>query len=106
MRTMEDIAHLTNLLKTVLIMSFYLLFFMEKTFCDVRVFHSGAVSNQCQTVEASCKKHEDEKKRTYNARVIEVEKATFTPLVFSTTGGIGEANHFLKRVATHILQEG
>ena len=76
---------------------------MEKTFCDVRVFHSGAVSNQCQTVEASFKKHEDEKKRTYNARVIEVEKATFTPLVFSTAGGIGEeANHFMKRVATLI----
>ena len=55
---------------------------MEKTFCDVRVFHSDAVSNQCQTVEASFKKHEDEKKRTYNARVIEVEKATFTPLVY------------------------
>ena len=76
---------------------------MEKTFCDIRVFHSGAASNQCHTVEASFRKHEDEKKRTYNARVIEVEKGTFTPIVFSTTGGMGEeANHFLKRVATLI----
>ena len=33
----------------------------------------------------------------------EVVKETLTPLVFSTTGGIGEeANHFLKRVATLI----
>ena len=53
---------------------------MEKTFCDVRVFHSSALSNQCQTVEASFKKHQDEKKRTYNARVIEVEQG------FSTSG--------------------
>ena len=76
---------------------------MEKTFWDIRVFHSGAASNQCQTVEASFKKHKDEEKRTYNARLIEVEKATFTSLVFSTTGGMGEeANHFLKRVATLI----
>ena len=26
----------------------------------------------------------------YNQRVIKVEKATFTPLVFTTTGGMGE----------------
>ena len=72
---------------------------MGKTFYDVRVFHSSAATNQCQIVEASCKKHENEKKRTFNARVIEVEKETFNPLVFSTTCRMWkEANRFLKRV--------
>ena len=48
-------------------------------------------------------KHKDEKKRTYNARVIEAEKATVTPMVISITGGKGEeANRFLKKVATLI----
>ena len=76
---------------------------LDKTFLDVRVFHPGAPSNQCSTVEDAFKKHEDEKKRTYNRRIMEVEKATFTPLVFSTLGGMGqEAEKFNKRVASLI----
>ena len=44
--------------------------------------------------------HEQQKKRDYNLRVINVEKGTFTPLVFSTTGGMGqEATSFIKRLA-------
>ena len=40
------------------------------------------------------------KKKEYNRRIIEVEKAVFTPLVFSTTGGMGsESNNFFKRIA-------
>ena len=74
---------------------------MEKTFWDIRVFHSGAASNQCHTVEASFKKHEDEKKRTYNARLIEVEKETFTSLVFSTTGRMGEEAKSLSEESRH-----
>jgi len=33
--------------------------------------------------------HENEKKRMYERRVLEVEQASFTPLVFITTGGMG-----------------
>ena len=36
----------------------------------------------------------------YNQRIIQVEKATFTPLVFSTTGGMApECTRFHKKVA-------
>ena len=36
----------------------------------------------------------------YNARVLEVERGTFTPLVFSTAGGMGqEAQKLVKRLA-------
>ena len=34
------------------------------------------------------RQHETEKKRQNASRILEVEQATFTPLVFSTTGGI------------------
>ena len=34
--------------------------------------------------------HENEKKRMYNQRVTDIEQGTFTPLVFTTTGGMGE----------------
>ena len=34
--------------------------------------------------------HENEKKRKYNSRVTEIEQGTFTPLVFTTTGGMAD----------------
>ena len=44
--------------------------------------------------------HEEQKKTKYNARVLQVEKATFSPIVFSTTGGMGdEATQFYKKLA-------
>ena len=47
--------------------------------------------------------HENEKKNKYNACVLQLEKASFTPLVFSTTGGMGgEAERFYKQLATKI----
>ena len=52
------------------------------------------------------KKHENEKKRAYNDRVLEVEKGTFTPLVFSTSGGMGEeATAFNKRLASLLSEK-
>ena len=44
--------------------------------------------------------HEEEKKTKYLHRIIQVEKANFSPFVVSTTGGIApEATSFLKRLA-------
>ena len=34
--------------------------------------------------------HENEKKRQYNRQVLEVEQGTFTPLVFTSTGGMAD----------------
>ena len=46
------------------------------------------------------KQHESEKKRTYNERIIQIEKGSFTPIVFSTFGGMGiEAERYHKRLA-------
>ena len=36
------------------------------------------------------KMHEQEKKRQHATRVLEIEKGTSTPLLFTTTGGMGE----------------
>ena len=69
--------------------------------CDVRIFHPGAPSYQNRKVEAVYKQHEDEKKNKYLRYVLETEKCSFTPLVFSTHGGCApEADKFHKRVAT------
>ena len=48
-------------------------------------------------------KHEQEKGRHYDQRVCEVERATFTPLVLSTTGGMGcAATTFYERLASMV----
>ena len=73
-------------------------------FLDVRIFHPTATSNAQSS--NPFEKHESEKKRSYNDRVIEVEKATFVPLVFSTTGAMGkEATNFHKQLATLLAQK-
>ncbi|KAG1655467.1 NADH dehydrogenase [ubiquinone] 1 alpha subcomplex assembly factor 3 [Nymphon striatum] len=49
------------------------------------------------------RKHELEKKRKYNERVINVEHGTFTPLIFSVTGGLGpECVKYHKHLADKI----
>jgi hypothetical protein len=74
---------------------------LEKAFFDIRVFHAPAPSNKnLKTLKAMYKSHENEKKREYNTRVMQVEKGVFSPLVFSTSGGMGEeAGRVYKRIA-------
>ena len=46
------------------------------------------------------RQHEHEKKHMYASRVMEVEQATFTPLVFTTTGGMApKCQVYHKRLA-------
>ena len=75
----------------------------RSAFFDVRVFNSHAPSN-CRTTTAACyRRHEQEKRRTYERRVLEVEHGTFTPLVMSTSGGWGpSATVVYKRLASLI----
>ena len=73
---------------------------LERAFFDIRVFHAPAPTNAAHTIPKMYLMHEGEKKRKYNTRVLEVEKGTFTPLVFSTSGGMGvEAHRLVKRLA-------
>ena len=73
---------------------------MERTFLDVRVFHPNSPSYIDKTPKQIYLQHENEKKRKYNDRVLQVEKGSFSPLIFSTTGGMGpECTKFHKRVA-------
>jgi len=79
---------------------------MERTFLDVRIVHPNAPSHMGKDIDKIYKQNEDEKKRTYNQRIIQVEKATFTPLVFSTTGGMAsECTMFHKKVAELIAMK-
>jgi len=78
----------------------------QDTFFDVRVFHPNVSSNRSSTIAAVYWKHETIKKREYAQRVLKVEHGVFTPLIFSTTGGMGrEATTFYKRLADKIANK-
>ena len=59
----------------------------RSAFFDVRVCHPNAVSYRDLKIYRI---HENEKKRLYSERVLDIEHGTFTPLVFTTTGGMGK----------------
>ncbi len=76
---------------------------LERTFMDVRIFHPNAPSYHKRPLTSLYKEHERIKKAAYNTRVIQKEKSTFTPMVFSTFGGMGEECHrALQRAAGRI----
>ena len=73
----------------------------ERTFCDVRVFNPHAPSNSNCPLPNTYRKHEREKKNTYERRILEVEHASFTPLIFSATGGMASSTRvFYQRLAS------
>ena len=75
-------------------------------FFDVRVCHPSADSYRDLTPKQIYKKHENEKKRQYAERVMEIELRTFTPLVFTTTGGMAdECVKYHSRLAELIANE-
>ena len=72
-------------------------------FFDVRVTHVNSRSNQGKSTATIFKEKENEKKRKYNQRVMEVEMGTFTPLVFATNGGMGlDCQNFLRTLANKL----
>ena len=72
----------------------------QSAFFDVRVCHPNADSYKNLTPEQIYKVHENDKKRLYSSRVLVVERATFTPLVFTTTGGMSdECQRYHSRLA-------
>ncbi len=72
----------------------------NSAFFGVRVCSPNAKSNKDLSPDQIYRQHENGKKRSYAKRVMEIEQGTFTPLVFSTTGGIAEeCRRYLSRLA-------
>ena len=62
----------------------------EKTFFDVRITNPYAASNVGKTLEHLLEQNEKQKEKEYQDRVLQVEKASFVPLVYTTNGGMGK----------------
>ena len=83
---------------------------LERAFLEVRVYHAQAPSNRnlksLKTIPRMYSHHEEQKKRAYNARILEVGRGVFTSLFFSTSGGMGEDDKTrFKRVAANMANK-
>ena len=78
----------------------------QNAYFDVRVTNANAESAKTTSVKNVLSKHEREKKRAYNERVMNVEQGTFTPLVFTIYGGYGpECLAYHKHLANKIADK-
>ena len=74
-------------------------------FVDVRGFNPYVTSNCKSTQTAVYRRYKNEKRMSYQQRMLEVEHGSFTPLVFSATGGMGPAAHVTYGGLTSLLAE-
>jgi len=77
----------------------------EETFFDIRITHPTSQSYFGKSLAEVYQQHEKEKDK-YNQRVIDMEKSSFNPLVFTTTVGMApECNRINKRLAEKIAEK-
>ncbi len=78
----------------------------QKTMFDVRIFHPNCQSYKNKSMKELYKMHENQKIKDYQHRVLQTEKASFTPLIYSTNGGLApQAETFHKRLASLIAEK-
>lgn len=78
----------------------------QRVFLDVRVFDLNAQRYRGLELKKCFERNENEKKRCYGERVLQVENGTFTPLVFSSNGGMArECKQFYKHLAEMISEK-
>ena len=81
----------------------------QTTFCDVRVFIPLAKCHLHISLLAVHKNNENEKKREYNHRILQLDHGSFTPLVFSCFGGMSRKcwsyfSHTAERLANRKIE--
>ena len=78
----------------------------QRAFFDIRVFNPYAQRYSTQSLKTSFTLNENEKKRKYNRRIIDVERGSFTPLVFTINGGMGrECESFIHALSTMLAEK-
>ena len=78
----------------------------QNAFFDIRVTNANSSSQMTLSSKQLYTRHENEKIRAYNDRIINVEQGSFTPLIFSTNGGFGpECSLFHKHLAERLSEK-
>ena len=66
---------------------------------------SGYLTNHGPSLSSTYAHHEKKKRRNYQQRVLEIERASFTPLVFSASGGMAKAAQVCYKRLAGLLAE-
>ena len=61
----------------------------QNAFFDVCITNTDCASQRHLSDEQILRIHENDKKRSYNDRIMNIEHGTFTPLVYTVNGGAG-----------------
>ena len=78
----------------------------ERSYFDVRVFNPFAQSNLQTSLDAVYRRHKLDKIHQYDQRLREVKYLSFTPLIFSSSRGMGKvATTFYKRIASMLAEK-
>jgi hypothetical protein len=78
----------------------------QNAFFDVRIFYPHARCYRSKPLRQIFASVENEKKREYCDRILQIEHGCFTPLAFSANGGMGkEATIAIKKLATKISEK-
>ena len=73
----------------------------QLSYFDVRVYNPFATCYKKSSLASCHRKHEGDKRQVYEDRVLNVEHGSFTPLIFTTAGGLGPAaTTFYKRLVS------
>ena len=78
----------------------------QLAFLNARVFNPNAKRYAKMELTKAYEYNEKENKRLYNERILQVEHGSFTPLIFSATGGMGrECKMFFAPLAEMIAEK-
>ena len=78
----------------------------QNAFFDIMVTNADCASQHEKPVQTILKSHENDKKRKYNARIMEVDHGTFTPIILTIKGVMGhECRVFHKTLSQKIAEK-
>ena len=78
----------------------------QNAFFDIMVTNADCNSQRNKKIQAIIKTKEQDKKRQYNARIMEVEHGSFTPIILTVKGVMGhESQVFHKTLAEKISKK-
>jgi hypothetical protein len=78
----------------------------QDAFFDIRVFYPNATSYISRDIHSLYRCFEQVKKNQYGERILQVDQGSFTPLIFSTCGGMSEeANTAVKKLAAMLSEK-
>jgi hypothetical protein len=79
---------------------------LRRAFFDIAAFSPFAPSNRGKSLSRCFEMHEKRKQREYGERIRNVEHGDFTPLIVSTSGGIGvQGSVVIKRLGVRLAKK-